>query len=169
MTCCSCLACKFVLMPTSGQQAGLPWRVPLLLPVESMASATIVSDAAATIATINVGSGPSPAASLGLCRITDCPGHVPAHQEAGPTMQHAVACSTHGLHPVCVYVHSCQTHVLCSHACSIVPLDFTSKAQVQRQNYEFHGGDSRSLNQVQGPPARVTLCDCTCHMSSSWP
>lgn len=169
MTCCFCLACKFVLKPTSGQQAGLPWRVYLLLSVESTASATTVSVAVATIATLNVGSGPSPGASLGLCRITDCPGHVPVHQEARPTMQHAAACSTHGLHPVCVYVHSCQTHVLCSHACSIVPLDFTSKAQVQRQNYEFHGGDSRALNQGQGPLARVTLCDCTCHMSSSWP
>lgn len=84
-----------------------------------------------------LGSGPSPGASLGLCRITNCPGHVPVHQEPGPTTQHAAACSTHGLHPVCVYVHSCQTHVLCSHACSIVPLDFTSKHKFKDKIMNF--------------------------------
>lgn len=46
----------------------------------------------------------------------------------------------------------CISSFLCSHTGSFVISDFTCKAEVQIQNsYEFQDGNSRALNQIQGP------------------
>lgn len=84
------------------------------------------------------------------------------YQEARPIAQHTLASFPHELGLVCA----------CTAALPISPSHMHTPLSYQilltkykfKDNGEFHDGDSRALNQVQGPSACGTLCDSTCHV-----
>ena len=98
-----------------------------------------------------------------------CPGHVPVHQEARPTAHYAAANAAHGFVPCmceCAAARPISSVLMHVH-CSIKP--HFQNTSSKKKNYEFHDGDSRALNQVQGPSTSRTQCDCTGHAHRAGP